>query len=243
MKSVLLILHVLSALSQLLFFGVLGQKMRQVLIQCWAKRLLKILKIKIVVHGRRHLLNSKTGFLMVSNHVSWLDIHVINSVMPMTFVAKSDVANWPIFGWIAKNIGTIFIKREKISDLKRVIHLMQSRLSTGEAICIFPEGTSSDGISVLDFRSNLFESVAQTQQKILPIAIQYQEHNRYSNRAAFIGEMGLIDSIKQIMQSDYLEAHIHLLEPLESHFSRQNLAERSRQAILATKLFDDYNQD
>jgi 1-acyl-sn-glycerol-3-phosphate acyltransferase len=241
MKFLLLILHVLGALVRLPFFIVISQGTRALMIQSWAQQLLKILKVKVIVAGDQELLNSKHGFLMVSNHISWLDIHVINSVRPVTFVAKADVASWPIFGWIAKMIGTIFIKREKLSDLKRVIQEIKWHLQKDQPVCIFPEGTSSDGRQLLQFRSNLFEAIAHSEIKILPIALRYQENDRYSDRTAFIGDMGLIDSIKLIMQSDQIVAHLELCEPQLALDSRQKTAESSRQAILQAGSFQDYN--
>ncbi|TXI14729.1 MAG: 1-acyl-sn-glycerol-3-phosphate acyltransferase [Polynucleobacter sp.] len=238
LKTILLILHVLSALLQLLFFIFLSQQKRMYLVQRWARILLAILRVRVHVQGDLQMLDSDQGYLMVANHISWLDIHVINSLKSMTFVAKSDVAQWPIFGWIAKQIGTIFIKRSQLSDLKRVIQMIQSKIKQHQAICIFPEGTSSDGRQVLEFRSNLFEVVAQTPHQIIPLAIQYQEGGRYSDRAAFIGDMGLIDSIKRIMQSNSLVAYVYLAPPINADKSRQELALQSREAIVASKLFD-----
>jgi 1-acyl-sn-glycerol-3-phosphate acyltransferase len=239
MKPFLLALHVASALIQILFFAFLNKKIRQKLIRSWANRLLIILQVKVVVSGGVPEILRSNNYLIVSNHISWLDIHVINSIRAQVFVAKSDVADWPIFGWIAKMIGTIFIQREKLSDLKRVIQLIKSRLNDGDSVCIFPEGTSSDGKSVLEFRSNLFEAVANSDHLILPIAIQYREHQQYSDRAAFIGDMGLLDSIKKILKSRVLEAHIVINEPLSTNGTRQGMALQARQSILGTSLFQD----
>jgi len=241
MKPLLLILHVLSALIQLLFFLFLSQKIRANLIQAWSRQLLKILKIKVVIHGDQTFINSQQGYLVVSNHISWLDIHVINTMKPVVFVAKADVANWPIFGWIAKMIGTIFVKREKLSDLKRVIKDIKLKLQTQQPVCIFPEGTSSDGRQLLEFRSNLFEAVAHSEIKIMPIALSYQVNQKYSDRTAFIGDMGLIDSLKLIMQSNQIVAHIEVCAPQSAEESRQKTADQARQAILKTSAFGYYN--
>ncbi len=241
MKPLLLILHVLSALLKLLFFVFLSPQIRAHFIQSWSRRLLKILKIKVVIHGDQTFIDSQQGFLVVSNHISWLDIHVINTMKPVVFVAKANVANWPIFGWIAKMIGTIFVKREKLSDLKRVIQEIKSQLQARQPVCIFPEGTSSDGRQLLEFRSNLFEAVAHSELKIVPIALSYQENQKYSDRTAFIGDMGLIDSLKLIMQSDQIVAHIEVCAPQLAQGSRQETADQARQAILRTSSFGDYN--
>jgi 1-acyl-sn-glycerol-3-phosphate acyltransferase len=176
-------------------------------------------------------LNDRQSALIVSNHVSWIDIHVVNTVSPVIFVAKSDVAKWPIFGWIARRIGTIFIVREKISDIKRVLNLMAQYLVSRKIVCIFPEGTSTDGKTVLNFRSNLFQAAIQSKTRVIPICIAYKEMGRYSDVTAFIGEMGLIDSIKKMLKSSDMEVHVHILEPLSDIDSRQELADRAHQLI------------
>jgi 1-acyl-sn-glycerol-3-phosphate acyltransferase len=194
------------------------------MVQSWCVRLLRILKVKVIIHGDDSTLFGVQPYLLVANHISWLDIHIINSIRPVIFVAKADVSKWPIFGYLASMLGTIFLKREKLSDIKRVIQLMKEKLSNQEVVAIFPEGTSTDGKSVLPFKSNLFESAHQAQVDVLPITIQYKENNEYSNRAAFIGDMELIDSIKNILKSNHLIVHVHLSDELSSHLSRQELA-------------------
>jgi 1-acyl-sn-glycerol-3-phosphate acyltransferase len=169
--------------------------------------------------------------LLVANHISWIDIHVINTVTPVIFVAKSDVAKWPIFGWIARRIGTIFIVREKISDIKRVLNLMAQYLTSQKKVCIFPEGTSTDGKTVLAFRSNLFQAAIHSKVRVIPICITYKEQGRYSDITAFIGEMGLIDSIKKMLNSSDMEVHVHILESLSDIDSRQELSDRAHELI------------
>jgi 1-acyl-sn-glycerol-3-phosphate acyltransferase len=233
MKIFLLIGHILSACIQCLVIPFLPYSLRSKLIQTWSKTLLKIFEIRLVVHGNHQLLSDQQSALIVSNHISWIDIHVINTISPVIFVAKSDVANWPIFGWIAKRIGTIFIVREKVSDIKRVLSLMGQLLGSHKKVCIFPEGTSTDGRSVLKFKSNLFQVAVNTNTRVIPICITYKEQGRYSDITAFIGEMGLIDSIKKMLKSSDMDVHVHILEPLSDIDSRQELANLSHQLIEA----------
>jgi len=201
------------------------------MVQSWCIRLLRILKVKVIIHGDPSILFGTKPYLLVANHISWLDIHIINSIRPVIFVAKADVSKWPIFGYLASMLGTIFLKREKLSDIKRVIQLMKEKFINQEIVAIFPEGTSTDGKSVLPFKSNLFESAHQAQVDVLPITIQYKENNEYSNRAAFIGDMELIDSIKNILKSNHLVVHVHLSDGLPSHLSRQELATQAHQLV------------
>ena len=233
MKIFLLIGHILSACIQCLVIPFLPYSLRSKLIQSWSKTLLKIFEIRLVVHGNHQLLSDQQSALIVSNHISWIDIHVINTISPVIFVAKSDVANWPIFGWIAKRIGTIFIVREKVSDIKRVLSLMGQLLGSHKKVCIFPEGTSTDGRSVLMFKSNLFQAAVNTNTRVIPICITYKEKGRYSDITAFVGDMGLVDSIKRMLQSSLIEVHVHVLEPSMAIDSRQQLANLSHQFIEA----------
>ena len=231
MKSFFLVIHLVSAILKCAIFPVLPGKLRKKLVQRWCIRLLRILKVKVVIHGDPTTLFGAQPYLLVANHISWLDIHVINSIRPVIFVAKADVSKWPIFGYLANMLGTIFLKREKLSDIKRVIQLMKDKFSNQEVVAIFPEGTSSDGKEVLPFKSNLFESAHQAHVDVLPITIQYKENNQYSDRAAFIGDMELIDSIKNILNTDHLEVHINIAEKLPAHFTRQELASQAHQLV------------
>ena len=231
MKSFFLVFHLLLAILKCAIFPLLPTKVRKKMVQSWCIRLLRILKVKVIIHGDPSILFGTKPYLLVANHISWLDIHIINSIRPVIFVAKADVSKWPIFGYLASMLGTIFLKREKLSDIKRVIQLMKEKLINQEIVAIFPEGTSTDGKSVLPFKSNLFESAHQAQVDVLPITIQYKENNEYSNRAAFIGDMELIDSIKNILKSNHLVVHVHLSDGLPSHLSRQELAIQAHQLV------------
>lgn len=97
--------------------------------------------------------------LILSNHVSWLDICVITALTPVVFVAKSEVARWPVFGWLAKLQRTIFIDRERRQKTGMATQEIAGRLLGGDAVVLFAEGTSSDGIRILPFRSALIGAV------------------------------------------------------------------------------------
>ncbi|MBU3585884.1 1-acyl-sn-glycerol-3-phosphate acyltransferase [Polynucleobacter sp. AM-26B4] len=231
MKPFFLVIHLVSAILKCAIFPVLPGKLRKKLVQSWCIRLLRILKVKVIIHGDPSTLFGTQPYLLVSNHISWLDIHILNSIRPVIFVAKADVSKWPIFGYLASMLGTIFLKREKLSDIKRVIQLMKDKFANQEVVAIFPEGTSSDGKAVLPFKSNLFESAHQAHVDVLPITIQYTENNQYSDRAAFIGDMELIDSIKNILKTDHLVVHVYLSDKLPAHLTRQELASQAHQLV------------
>lgn len=114
---------------------------------------LVILRLKLVIHGRP----MTTPGAIVANHSSWLDIFVLNAAQHVYFVAKSEVAGWPGIGWLARATGTLFITR-KGTEAKRQKEEFEARLQAGHRLLFFPEGTSTDGIRVLPFKSTLFQA-------------------------------------------------------------------------------------
>ncbi|MGH1376721.1 MAG: lysophospholipid acyltransferase family protein [Alphaproteobacteria bacterium] len=118
----------------------------------WQKCVSRLFRIKVVIHGTP--LKSKQTIFM-SNHISYLDIPVIGSVLPASFVAKKDVASWPVFGFLSKLQQTAFISRER-ADASQAKHALDTMLNNEKSLIIFPEGTSTDGREVIPFKSSLF---------------------------------------------------------------------------------------
>jgi 1-acyl-sn-glycerol-3-phosphate acyltransferase len=173
----------------------------------WSLRLLKILGVQLKVINPSVLPNSSC--LLVSNHISWLDIHAINAFKPIRFVAKSEVESWPIFGWMAKQLGTIFIQRGNSRNAAQVVNKMAHILQS-DSICIFPEGTSTEGRSVKPFKTNLFESAVVSEVSVYTVAIQYFDQNTglRSEVPAFVGDMGLLESMAKILKHHHLRVEL-----------------------------------
>jgi lyso-ornithine lipid O-acyltransferase len=108
--------------------------------------------------------------LFVSNHISYTDIAVLGSVIVGSFIAKTEVAGWPLFGWLAKLQRTVFVDR-RMRSTRSQLEAMTQRLAAGDALILFPEGTSGDGNRVLPFKTALF-SAAENRGQIAPIAVQ-----------------------------------------------------------------------
>ena len=138
------------------------------------KLLIWLFSIRIEFEGEIN--KSKDSNLFVSNHLSYLDIPVLGSVYPVRFVAKSEVENWPLFGFLAKLGRTIFVSRNRLYSLVQKHKILKS-LSLNEKIFIFPEGTTSDGNRVLDFRSSSFSALEGQNFVIQPIVIVYSDLN------------------------------------------------------------------
>jgi len=113
------------------------------------------------------------GGLVVSNHLSYLDIVLYSAAMPCCFVAKSEIERWPYFGWAARVGGTLFLKRGSLASAERVAAEMSRRLSLPPPVLLFPEGTSSDGNAVLRFHNGLFEPAVRAAVPVTPAAVRY----------------------------------------------------------------------
>lgn len=173
--------------------------------------------------------------LFVANHVSWLDILAMMSVRPMRFVSKSDVRRWPVLGWLVACGGTLFIERGRRSDALRVVHLVAESLRAGDAIALFPEGTTSDGHGLLPFHANLLQAAVVTEAPVQPIALRFSDAgNPVSAAAAYVGDMTLVQSLWAVASATGLTAHVALL-PVQptAGLERRALASQLSDAIAA----------
>lgn len=227
--------HVLCGICTLSFlFPFCDRQKKEQKILAWSRRLLKIFHLELQVQGASLLPNSP--YLLASNHISWIDIHVINTFKPIRFVAKSEVASWPIFGRMAKQLGTLFIRRDSSRHARAVVHEIAKVLAT-ESICIFPEGTSTVGELVLPFRPNLFEAAVVSQTPVYPLAIQYvsKRTGLLSDAPAFIGDMGLLESMSNILKNRHLLVRLQILPPItvgvKTPYDRKQLAMYCQESI------------
>jgi 1-acyl-sn-glycerol-3-phosphate acyltransferase len=230
MKTFKILLHILLVVPLCLLILVSTKNQQERIIRFWCKRLLSIFEIKVEVTGLGTYLINQKKYLMVANHISWMDIIVIQSIKPCIFVAKSDVASWPLFGWVAQMTGTIFIKRDKVSDIKKALKKMKRRLIK-RSVCIFPEGTSTSGRYLLPFKSNLFQSSIDTNKSILPLCLRYEQNNTYSDKAAFVDDMSLVDSINKIKQEKDIYVIVEVLQPIRPRYNRKELASYTQEMI------------
>lgn len=216
----------------LLVFPWLTLEQRHHSICKWCQQLLGIFQVRLSVIGAERL--EDAYYLMSANHISWIDIHVINAFKPHYFVAKAEVASWPVFGWMAKQVGTVFIERSKASSIRKMVSELAPQLHQ-RAICIFPEGTSTDGKQVAPFKSNLFEAAIMAGAPVYSVAIQYfdLQTGKKTTAPAFIGDMGLLDSIWNLICSPPICAEMYISSKLPVLYDRKALAELSQSLIAA----------
>ena len=216
----------------LLVFPWLKAEQRHQSIRKWCTQLLGIFQMRLAVIGAEQL--EDANYLMAANHISWIDIHVINAFKPHYFVAKAEVASWPVFGWMAKQLGTLFIERGKASSIRKMVPELAAQLGQ-KAVCIFPEGTSTDGWQVAPFKPNLFEAAIVASAPVYSLAIQYfdLQTGKKTTAPAFIGDMGLLDSMWNLICSPPICAQISISKKLPALKDRKALAELSQSLIAA----------
>lgn len=204
-------------------FGVLPAARRDALVRAWTRLLLRALGVRLRVTGA-----PATGpMLIVANHVSWLDVMAIAAVRPATFVCKSEIAAWPLVGWLLRRAGTVFIRRRSLRDLLRVNDELRARFARGEAVAAFPEGTTTDGSVVLPFRPALFQPAIERGLPVQPVALAYS-----GAEAAYVGETSFATSLLSIALARGLEARISFLEPCAATGSgRKHTARAARAAV------------
>lgn len=208
-------------------FPALKQRQRDRLKQHWARQLLDMLGIQWQAEGA-----AMEAGLCVANHISWLDIIVITASMPCTFLAKEEVRRWPLIGWISAQAGTCYMQRGSRMAAYRSTDNMTSLLQTGQRVVVFPEGTSSDGRDVLPFHSALVQSAINARVPLQPMALRYACAQRFSDAAAYYGDLSLIQSLWRIACTPALQAHLRLLPPLDTQgHDRRALSTHARARI------------
>lgn len=199
----------------------------------WSGKLLDILGIKLNVRGQ-----ARPGAkLVVSNHVSWLDIVAINAVVPSRFVSKAEVARWPLVGRLVSAAGTLYLARERRRDAMRVLGLMSKAMREGHTVAVFPEGTTGNGHSVMHFHANLLQAAIDAPAPIQPVVLRYSDPSHaFSPLAAYVGDTTLVQSLWWVATAKGLQVHVHIL-PLQAvnHADRRALADLL-QASLANGL-------
>lgn len=228
-----LIAHLFSALFQAVFLlSWAGQNLRQTLIKCWCRQLLWIFNIRLQVNYQEPL--PEGAIFFVANHISWIDIHLINSWRPVRFVAKSEVSSWLFFGYLARRLNTLFIDRNNRGASHGAVQSIVKELDGGHDVCVFPEGTSTDGRDIRNFYANLFQAPIESHHPCIPLAIIYKDAKSggFTDVPAFIGDMGLIESILRMMRSPAIQAFILVTGACKTVNDRKCLSMEARDKII-----------
>lgn len=206
----------------------------------------RLLGISLEVRGRAP---EEGPLLIVSNHVSWLDIMVLSAVAPVSFVAKREVAGWPFFGTLARLQRTVFVDRDRRHATGNSRNEMKERLRAGDILVLFPEGTSSDGRRVLPFKSSFFGAADTEGVLVQPVSLAYRGHrNLPMNRRlmpayAWYGDMELAPHLLGALAAGPIEVTVicHAPLSLSGEMNRKALARHAEAEVrrgLALALHD-----
>lgn len=189
-------------------FPRLSQEQREMRVQVWALQLLALWGIHLKVLGQP----VRSGpALIVSNHISWLDILVIHAARYCRFVSKSDIRGWPIIGALATGAGTLYIERTSRKDALRMVHDMARAMQEGDVVAVFPEGTTSDGLDLLPFHANLIQSAIAAEVPVQPMSLQFVDARTGERTLApcYIGDDTLLASVWRTLTAPPIHALVH----------------------------------
>lgn len=227
------------ALTILLLFPFLKPDERDRRVVAWARKLLASLRVRVAVRGRPPAVRGE-GALIVANHISWLDIHVLHSLLPSRFVSKAEVRNWPLIGWMAGRAGTLYLERTRKSDARRVNAEMTALLRDGACLALFPEGTTTDGTRLLPFYPSLLQPAVVSGARVWPAVIRYRHADgRINLDVAYCDDISLWQSLRRILAQNEILAEVTFLPPIASvGLNRRELAGRAEAAIRAHLAID-----
>ncbi len=232
-RSLLLILHILlgMAITPFILSRRAGgpRRTNRHVTSWWHNRVADILGLRVTVSGYR----PRAPALLISNHVSWLDIIVLGGLTHTDFLSKHEVREWPLIGWLAARAGTLFIRRGQ-GQAATVSEQIAARLRQGGLLTLFPEGTTTDGRTVRPFFSRLFAAAVETGTGVVPVALRYHIDGDFDPVAPFTDDQPLIDNLRGLLQRERSEVHVVFGQPLAVEGpSRKALAEAARAAIIA----------
>lgn len=215
----------------------IGGRAASALTPLWHHLVLRLIGVNVTVSGAP---SEARPLLLLSNHVSWLDISVLGATAPVSFIAKKEVATWPFFSWLAKLQRTVFIDRERRQSTGSATREVAHRLASGDIMVLFAEGTSGDGNTVLPFRSSLIGAAQRALRSdvrdgegdqdsinaeaadfttIQPVAIAYRAQHglplgrQHRPLVAWYGDMPMVPHLGRILAEGAIDVYVSFGEP------------------------------
>ena len=215
-----------------LVFPLTGTAQHERLIRRWSHKLLAICTVDV------NFIDASQGAvaeraLIVSNHISWLDIFVINTLHPCHFVAKADIRGWPLIGWLCEKAGTIFLARGKQREVRRIYEGLVHQIEAGKRIAFFPEGTTAPQGTIQAFHANLFEAAIEAKVPVQPFVLRYVDaQGQFHPAADFIGDMTFVESMRIILKAPRMTAELIRLPSVPTEGAhRRDVAQKTRQMV------------
>ena len=210
-------LHMLAAAAilRMVFPRATGPRKRA-LVRWWSAKLMRIVGVAVRVEGQPPG-ETESGAMIAANHVSWLDVFAVSSVRATRFIAKSEIRDWPIAGWIVERSGTLFVRRERRRDTARINELVHAALAEGDRVGLFPEGLTTEGDRLLAFHSSLFEPAVANSAHVHPCAIRYEHADGSRCTAiAYVGETSFMQSLGMVIRTRGVVARLAFAPTVET---------------------------
>lgn len=229
--------HLFAGLGTVLFvFPWVTIAARRRRVQLWSARLLRLLGVERHTTGNLAALREGNR-LLVANHVSWVDVFVLDAVHATCFVAKSEIRRWPLIGTLVAGVGTLFIERGRRTDTRRIKEMMREALDRGDLVGVFPEGTTTDGSKVLPFHVSLLQAVVDSRGAVVPVAIRYRsDSGGRSDAVAYTGDTTFVQSFWQIIGERRIRAEVVVLDALPAAGSNRRDLARAAEELIRTAL-------
>lgn len=234
-RATRLLLHLFrGVLTVAVVFPFLGRERRKQSVHRWSARVLSIVNVVPSLHGAPPVAAHRP-LVLVANHVSWLDVQVIHAVWQVRFVAKSEVRDWPVIGWLSARTGTLFIERGSGRHAVRINQAIHAAFVDGDAVGVFPEGTTTEGDIVGKFHASLLQPAVDEEALVCPVALRYlDESGAVCAAASYVGDTTLAESMHMILREPRITAELYFLPPIDARGrTRRDLAAETRQAIAA----------
>lgn len=197
----------------------------------WSAQLLAIVGVRLSVSGER----ASHVSLVVANHISWLDVFVINAMAPHSFVCKADVRDWPVIGWLCARNDTVFLARGRAQAARQTVEHLAKLLQHGRtSVAVFPEGTTTDGRHVLPFRAALLQSAIDAGAPVQPFALAYYDDTLHgvSDAPRYDGAITLWQSLLRLCGERRTVAAVRVLPPIDAaRCGRRELADEAESRI------------
>nr|WP_256333128.1 lysophospholipid acyltransferase family protein [Streptomyces sp. cf386] len=210
----------------------LGGRIPAGLIRRWCRWVVRASGVRVRIDGGAA---PDGGLLLVANHISWLDIPLLAAVRPARMLAKSEIRDWPVAGWLTARGGALFIDRDRIRALPATVARIAQALRSGEAVAVFPEGSTWCGRAQGHFRRAAFQAALDADVPVQPVRLHYRAAGGApGTAAAFVGDDSLLASVWRVTRSRDLVAEAEVREPISqgSRPDRRSLARAAEVSVL-----------
>lgn len=195
----------------------------------WYRRVLARLNVQVSVTGQP----AEAPCLVVCNHISWLDIMVLGSAVPVVFLSKAEVARWPLISRLSRAGGTLFIQRGGEGAARRSIEGIRKAFKRQQSVAVFPEGTTGKGHAVLPFHPRLFAAAIESGVQVQPVALRYPHPEGVHPEVPYVDQQTLAVSILGILGCPSIQAEVHIGPAIDPDgLDRRHLADRAREFVV-----------